>query len=172
MNDSVFIGLNRGKAKRTSILMGILAIGSLIVFWWLADVQKFTEPWVFKLIGGVLAGIFVLTGGAAAKKLTEKNAGILIDENGVTDATSSIAIGLIKWADIKEISSDASGMLILNVRKPESYIKNASNSAIKRLLEHNKKMYKTPVVIDTSYVEYTIEEVETQIVEMKKKLKK
>lgn len=171
MSEAVFIGINRKRARVTAFSLGALAILLLMLMWWIADNQDFTNPMVFKVSGVVLAILVLFVGANAAKKASDSKGGLTIDESGIRDASSSIGLGLIRWEDVKEIRSDNANMLIIDVKRQKHYLNSASNSAIRRLLEHNIKHYKTPIVIDTGYLTSSAGEIEEVLIAQWKKHK-
>ena len=151
--------------QRQAVLLGAAAILSLILFFGLAD-NLDLEPIILKSIGSVLTVIFILAGAAKAKKMKDKNAGILLNAEGIQDLSSEINVGFIKWKDITVVNKQKSikfGLLLIDVKKNDLYIKNAKNSAIARLLRQNVKLYNTPIAINASNLDCTLEELVDQI---------
>lgn len=172
MSEQVKIPLNKQRIKNIALGLGILAILILMLSWWISENQDWVDPLVFQVAGLVIAVILILTGANASKKIKSTTAGLVFDENGITDNSSSISLGLIKWKDIIEIKAEEDRLLLIVVKKPEAYINQASNSAIKRLLSHNLTHYKTPVVIDSKYLEGTFTELFERSKEEIKKYKR
>jgi len=64
---------------------------------------------------------FGLKGIYGIRKMFNKSAGLIIDENGITDNSTVISAGLIKWADITEIKMKRNKLLIYT-KNPGQYI--------------------------------------------------
>ncbi len=171
MSQEVFIGVNKKKLRMQATIFGVFAILSIILFWGLGDNQDYVSPTVFKAIGSGFTVIFILTGAAKAKKLKDKSAGLLINNKGITDTSSDISIGQIFWKDVIEVDRASSlkhQLLLINVKNENNYVKNAKNTAISRLLRQNIRLYKTPVAINSSNLELSLEEILDIINDFKK----
>jgi len=167
MSDSIFIGVNRLKLKIQAVVLGVSAVVLLVAIFYWADNQEYFSPILLKAIGGATCFLMIIGGGAKAKRLKDKNAGLLIDKSGVNDMTSEIAIGLISWNDIKQIDkkrSLAAGLLLIDVKKEQTYLKRAKNTAIARLLRQNIRLYKTPIAIDAKHLDCKLEELIDKVV--------
>jgi len=89
-------------------------------------------------------------------KLTTKNAGLIISDDGLVDNSSGLSAGLIDWADIKSISFTGSGInkfLIVNVKKPDKYIKREKYILKRTALLLNYKMSGSPIHILASFLD-------------------
>ena len=167
MSDAIFIGVNKTKLRIQALVLGVAGVVVLIVFFYWADNQEMMSPLILKGIGGVSTFFLIIGGGAKAKRLKDKNAGLLINKEGVHDKTSEIGVGLIEWNDIKAIDkkrSLAAGLLLIDVKKEQSYIKKAKNTAIARLLKQNIRLYDTPVAIDAKHLDCKLEDLIDKVV--------
>ncbi len=75
---------------------------------------------------------------------------IRLDSEGIYDNSNASAAGLIRWKDIKAISTDEFGsrkILVISVSNGDEFIHNTSNPIVKYLLNSNKEMFDTPIVI-------------------------
>ncbi|MEO9532132.1 MAG: STM3941 family protein [Crocinitomicaceae bacterium] len=171
MSTEVLFPINKRKLRIQGIIYGVLAIVIFLLMFGYADKQDYISPMIFQGLGVVIPLFCVIAAGAKGKKISDPSAGLKIDKSGVHDETTHIALGLIKWGDIEEILEEQSlrtGLLLISVKKDEKYLKAAKNSAIERLLRQNIRMYKTPVAIDTSYLQGSLKEVIAKIKEMKR----
>lgn len=162
MTEAVFIGSNKSKLRFQTAVYSIIAVVSIILLLAYAERQKMVPPIVFQGLGVVVGGLCLLAAGAKAKRIKDPNAGLKIDKQGIHDLSSDIGLGLIKWKDITEYKVEQSkktGLILIAVKKNESYLKSAKNPAIARLLKQNIRLYNTPVAIDPSYLDASIEEV-------------
>lgn len=88
------------------------------------------------------------------KRLFDKNIGIEVNAEGITDNSSFVSIGLIKWEDIVSIEKSnvmSTHFLLINVKNPENYIKKAKGIKSK-LLRGNYKSYGTPISISSNFI--------------------
>ena len=85
-------------------------------------------------------------------KLFDKKPGLIIDDDGITDNSSGVSVGLILWKDIVSIHTEkiqSTKFLIIRVDNPEKYIA-GSYRFKKNLLRANMKMYGTPLSISSN----------------------
>jgi len=104
-------------------------------------------------IAFALFGIFYFP-----KKMKDKRPGIVIDEEGVSDNSSAVSIGLIPWADVlqlKVIKVVRQEFLVLIVNNPESYISRQTNLIKKKGMQYNYRNYGSPLAISTGGLECT-----------------
>lgn len=87
------------------------------------------------------------------KKLQENKPGLIIDETGITDSSSSIAVGQIPWSDIQNFAV-ASVMnqkfLMIVVKNPNDYINKQTNALKRRGLIYNHTNYGSPISISAN----------------------
>lgn len=79
--------------------------------------------------------------------------GLLIDEEGITNSSSPVSIGLIKWEDIKDIRATnvmSTKFLIIDLINQEYYIERIKSKLKLKLVNYNVKMYGTPVTITST----------------------
>ncbi len=118
-----------------------------------------------KVIG--IAGIlfFGATGIFAVKKLFDKKPGLIIDQNCITDQSSGVSLGLIRWSDITEIKVEqimSTRLLLIHVCDAGQYLNNV-NRTKRRMLQANMKMYGTPIAISSVALKCNFTELETWI---------
>lgn len=102
------------------------------------------------------------------KKLTSKKSGLIINNKGITDNSSALAVGFIPWRDIIEIKIAQvknQKFVILIVKNPEHYINRFSNILSKSVLKLNLKGYDSPVSIAPNSLKTNFEELHQLIVE-------
>jgi len=78
-----------------------------------------------KCIAVITVLFFGFTASIIARKLQEKTPGLIIDEAGIIDNSSTVAAGLILWQDIKDISVVEIGrqqLIMIEVYNPGKYI--------------------------------------------------
>jgi hypothetical protein len=114
--------------------------------------SRLRSPEVIRVVGIVAVIFFGLGLILIVRKLFDNSVGLTIDQNGITDNSSGIHIGLIEWNDILEIATiqiAATKMLKLKTDKPEKYINRAKNTFIKRAMATNHKLYGSPLTISS-----------------------
>ncbi len=168
MADEVFIPINRKKMIIMTVVYSILGIGAFLVTFYLGESQDWVSPTVFKVASVIVLLFFMVLAGTFAKNVKSAAAGLTINRKGINDQANSISSGLIYWKDIKGISkikTPSSQYILVMVKKPQKYIENAKNNAIKRLLNHNLANYKTPIVINVTALQTNLDELEGIIAE-------
>ncbi len=166
----IHIPINRARLIITGIFYGILTILILVGFFLLAE--EMSDGWklALRITGGILATLVVLTGSGAIKLLQNKNAGLHITTHGIEDLSSAIGVGKVEWKNISDIEIRSTEKVILVfTKKSDDILKSASNKAIRQLLEKNISMYKTPVVLESKYLQCSFEEMGAKLEEGFKK---
>lgn len=100
--------------------------------------------------------------------LFNRNAGLTIDQNGITDNSHSTSVGFIDWNDItgtKRVDLGVTKVLLLFTDKPEKYIDRAETSRFRRVLEVNNRKYGTPISIMSGTLEIKFGDLEKLILE-------
>ncbi len=167
MREAIFIEIDRKKMIFRTVLYSVLGLFVFLGFYYLGEWQDWVSSTVFKVIAVLSLLFFIVVAGTFAKNIKNGAAGLTIDKTGITDETSSISNGLIKWKEINEISkvkTTSSKLILIHVKKPQRFIDNAKNGAIKRLLNQNYTLYKTPIVINVSALTTTLSELEEVLV--------
>lgn len=99
-----------------------------------------------------------------ATKLTDKKPGITIDDEGILDNSSAVAIGLIPWVDIKQFATVRvikQEFLIIVVNNPDYYLAQQKNFLKKKGMEYNYNHYGSPLAISTNGLKCNVEELIT-----------
>lgn len=166
----IHIPINRTRLIITGIFYGVLTILTLVGFFLLAE--ELSDGWklALRITGGVLATLIILTGSGAIKLLQNKNAGLHITAQGIEDLSSAIGVGMVEWKNISDIEiRTAEKIILVLIKKSDDTLKSASNKAIRQLLEKNIAMYKTPVVLESKYLQCSFEEMGAKLEEGFKK---
>lgn len=83
-------------------------------------------------------------------KLFDKGPGLVIDENGITDNSPDLAIGLIPWSDIKRFSilkKKSREYLLIEVADPKSYINQQKGGFKRNQMEYFLKKHGAAIYI-------------------------
>lgn len=108
------------------------------------------SPETVRIMGVLGIVLFGAAGVFGIKKLFDKKVGLIIDENGITDNSSALSIGLIEWKDINGIELtqvNSIKFLRIGFKNPEKYISKAKNGIKAKLMKINMNMYGSPIYI-------------------------
>lgn len=154
-----FFSINK---KRLRIIGVVYALVALIVFmggFILAENLNDGFAITVKIIASLVALFMIITGGSALQKLGDKKAGLTINKEGITENATTISLGFLAWKNISKIEINEKEKLILVlVKKPEEFINQGKNKAVKQLLRQNMALYKTPVIIEAKYLNCSFDE--------------
>lgn len=177
--------------SKMKIIFSMLGALAFVVAgaWGVLDAERFASiryPKNLVFLGG-LAGVlfFGLCFIFLAKKILSKEAGLIINEQGIIDNSNATSVGLIEWNDVTDIEAiqvkirvyrtfrtvSSPKMLIIKTDKPEKYIERSKNIISKKAMETNKRMYGTPLTIISSSLKIKFSELEKIISEQLKKNK-
>lgn len=177
MEDNIKISLSKTK-------IGLLFLGAIgfvilgMLFFknpeqWISLKSK--SPEIIRLVGLVSIIFFGLCGFFLGRKLFDKQAGLVIDNNGITDNTNGTSIGLIEWNDIigvKRVEISSAKILVILINNPDKYIERAKNGLLKRAMKSNNKMYGSPISIISSSLKMKFNDLESLIISEMEKRKK
>lgn len=120
--------------------------------------RKMPSPQIVYVVSYICIAMFGLCGLFGIVKMFDSKPGLIINSEGITDNSSGVAAGLIRWSEItgfSEYQVQNSKMLIIHVKDPEKYVNRGS--LMKRALnKFNMKMAGSPISISstTLKVEY------------------
>ncbi|WP_300601484.1 STM3941 family protein [Niabella sp.] len=137
------------------VLLGILFVIKPFLF------IRSDDPTMIRIIGYICTGFFGVAIILFVQKLQDKKAGLIIDEEGITDNSSGIAAGRVLWKDIKNIRTERvtdQPFIMLEIKNPEAYLQQQKNPVKKRAMELNYQLYKTPVGISAQFLNIGFEE--------------
>ena len=104
-----------------------------------------------------------------SRKLTDKKPGIVIDDEGITDNSSAVAVGLIPWSDIKQLAKAKvmkQEFIIIVVNNPEYYLSQQTSFLKKKGMKYNYNNYGSPLAISANGLKCNLKEL-TIILERK-----
>lgn len=108
-----------------------------------------TSPFLVKTVGFLTLLIFGIMIYIASKKLFDPELGITLNEEGINDHSSSLAVGMVNWANITQIETKKFlwlKSLAIHTNNPEKYLREASGIKL-RILAGNLNRTETPVLI-------------------------
>ena len=150
----------------------------LFGLWMSLDAAQFVSPrfsneYFIRVSGIVAVGFFGICGGFLFKKQFDRRAGLIIDDEGITDNSGGTSIGLIRWKDIRGVRTEqihSQKFLMIEVQNPEDYIAKARNGLMKNAMKVNWKMYGSPLSISANSLQYNFKELEQLVfAEMEKR---
>ncbi|MCX8478160.1 MAG: hypothetical protein ORN56_00040 [Chitinophagales bacterium] len=128
------------------------------------------NPLIVKAIGAAAVLFFGYAGFVLLKQLSNKNNGLILSKEGITDHSGAVNAGLIAWKDIKsvkQIEVSKTPFLILFVNNPDEYIERQQSKFQKKLLKMNLNTYGSPICISAVNLDISIsklqEKIETRI---------
>lgn len=140
------IPLSKTKLTFTFILSLLFVAAGVLLTTGTID-NKRLSPAVLVAVGIVSIAFFGYAAYRIAKKLTSKQAGLLLDGNGITDNSSATSFGFIAWQDITAIKTaklHGVNFLLIYVNNPDKYLSRING---KHLMVANSKLYGTPFSI-------------------------
>ena len=133
------------------------------------------SPDFVRAMGFISIVFFGVCGAFISRKLFDKKAGLIIDDNGITDNSNATSVGLIDWEDITGVSRveiASTKILLLQIKNPDKYIERVKNALSKRAMKANHKMYGSPISIISSSLKIDFKDLEALVKSELKKNKK
>lgn len=115
---------------------------------------------IYRVIGVVNILFFGFMASIVARKLQDDTPGLIIDEVGIDDNSSGVAVGLILWRDIKDVfvvEIANQKFIMVEVYNPEYYIERQTHYLQKKAMEYNLKTYGSPLSITTNGLKCTFD---------------
>lgn len=164
------------KTKITLMILGsaFFIIAGVLIFFLGPEKQTYFKAFWMKITGVASVLFFGTTGIVGLRKLFDKKAGLILDEEGIVDNSSGVSIGLINWADITDIKTEqvmSTKFILIHLSAPEKYLERA-NVFKRKMMRANIKMYGTPISISSNALEYDFEELQKTIAAQFKKYKR
>jgi hypothetical protein len=142
--------------------LSLMLIGSLIFviggFWLIIKRPIVAIPILGNPVSEIIIGIasivfFGICAVFIAKKIFDNTAGLIIDDQGITDNSSGTSAGLILWENIQEIKKLTvfnQIFLMIIVKNPEDYINRQTGIIKRKAMELNYKQYGSPISISAN----------------------
>lgn len=141
----------------------LMAIGSIVFvvlgFWFIIfrpailSFNKANSAPIDLVVGIAAILFFGLCFAYIVKKLSDNNLGLIIDNEGITDNSSGVAVGLIPWTDIDSITTETvanQNFLMINVKNPQEYIGKQTGLIKRKAMEINYRTYGSPISISAN----------------------
>lgn len=156
------------KKKTTLLFLG--AIGFVILSFWLiqiAETQTRFSPMFVRIISFVGMIFFGICGIYAFTKFFDKKPGLIISDKGITDNSSAVSAGLIKWENITNVGiTEIYGQKILTIEVNNADEILSRQSGFKKLLMNlNKNYFSSPIQISANTLKCNFQELYNTIKE-------
>lgn len=93
--------------------------------------------------------------------LFNKKPALVLDTESITDHTLANTSRIILWKDITDIQiKQVAGQdfLVIQVKNPDQYMDAEKNPIVKRIMDLNMRLYKTPISINTTKLSIAVDE--------------
>ena len=154
------------KTKLVVLLLGASAFVAL-GYWMLSldsaiiEAQpRFNNPLLFHGLGGVLMALSGTFGGLALRKLFDNKPGLVFNQLGILDNSSTFSAGLVPWEEISGFGvyeTHKQKMLVVFVVDPSKYIE-VGGSLRRYLIRASSHMSGSPIVITPSALKTDFDE--------------
>lgn len=172
MTQEEHIEIPLSKSKMTLTLLGSFVFVGLGM-WFLINPPKISNPilgnpttlFVVGLVSILFFGAIAIS---AFRKFSDKKAGLIISQQGVTDNSSGVSAGLIPWTDIQKITVSQvmnQRFLLLIVRNPEEYLDKVKNPIKRNVMKANYKTYGSPISISANALDTDFDRLHQLLVE-------
>ena len=164
-NDEKVIELSRFKI--VLLIVGALAFVALGAWLYLLDdaiirtwSHRYNNP-VFVHLSGLLAMVFFgLCAAAGCRKMFDTRPGLVFSKEGLLDNASSVAAGLVPWAEItgaEVLKIQSTRFLVVQVVNPQKYLDRGG--PLRRALNRaNFSQYGSPVQIPSTALKINFDE--------------
>lgn len=145
------IGLNKWRLIFIILISVIFIMNGLTMLFEASNELVKTSPFLVRLIGVMSIAFFGIIIFTSSKQLFDPELGVTLDEIGLNDHSSSMAVGMINWEHITKIETFKflwMKSLAVHTDNPEKYLREASGVKL-RVLAGNLNRTKTPIVIST-----------------------
>lgn len=119
------------------------------------------NPPLTRFIGISGAVLMAALGFLFTRQLLSKDPGLVLNTDGFIDNTSGGAAGLVAWEDVtglREIKIGFSRFIAVLLRDPAKYIARPAKRATRRLFEDYLTRYGSPVLLSTTMLQCTPDE--------------
>jgi hypothetical protein len=165
MNKNEIVEIPLSKKKMIFGLCGSLmfvAIGVWFIAW--PDSLKgsvIRNPTILFIVGLLSIVFFGICVFFYARMLSNVKPGLIIDDQGITDHSSGVAVGMIPWEDIGQIKTAkvfSQSFVMLIVKDPVKYIDREKSLLKKKTMQMNYKSYGSPVAISANSLKIGFDE--------------
>lgn len=161
-------------SKKKLILMLIGSIAFIMIGLWFLIAPPtisnpfFGNPTLIFILGIVSIIFFGLTAVIIFRKFLDRNPGLIISNQGITDNSSGVSAGLIPWTDIQEIKISQvmnQKFLMFIVRNPQDYLDKVTNPLKRNAMKMNYKTYGSPICISSNTLKTNFDDLYKLLIE-------
>lgn len=175
-NDQIEIPLSK-KKMMLLLLCGLVLVLLGVLF--MIYPNNFTSiiirsTTVIFIVGLVCVLFFGFIVALLVPKFLDKSMGLIINDQGIIDNSSSVSPGLILWTDIKEIKVHkvaSQKFLMLALKNPQDYINNETNCFKRKAMQKNYNRYGSPIHISSIGLKISSKDLQNLLLEKQKTFK-
>jgi len=126
------------------------------------------NPIIIFIVGLVAVLFFGFVAMDTFRKLFDKKAGLIINEQGIIDNSDGFSIGLVLWSDIKKIrfsKMHSVKLLTITIKNPKKYIRRVSNPIKRKMLALNSRYFGSPIQISSQSLQTDFDSLERLLTE-------
>ncbi|WP_447950964.1 STM3941 family protein [Chryseobacterium koreense] len=172
MTHDVQIEIPLSKQKMILTLLGSIVFVGLGI-WFLINPPKISNPFfgnptLIFIVGLASILFFGLVAITIFRKFSDKQPGLVISRQGITDNSSGVSAGLIPWTDIQEIKVSqvmSQKFLMFIVSNPQDYLDKVTNPIKRNAMKMNYKTYGSPISISSNALQTNFDDLEKLLVE-------
>lgn len=148
------------KLKLLLALVGsimFVVLGVYLLFVW-SEEPGVSNPLLKKILGVITVLFFGVVGILGIIKILRNKSALTINELGIVDNTNFTSSGLIKWENITGFKIEemmSQKFLVIHISNAEEMIE-AATGMRKKVMKSNYSMYRTPITIPASTVNYKL----------------
>lgn len=163
LNNEIKISLDKSKLRFMVFLAFLFVIAGV---WFITEPTKLITP-LLPSRGAVIAvGVLSIAFAGIClviifQKIGDRNPGLVINADGITDNSSGVSTGLIPWSVIEQVTTARvknQPFILLHVTDGEQRIAAERNAMKRQLMKINRRMYGTPVCISTGTLQCSFDE--------------
>ncbi len=158
------------KSKLALAIIGsalFVTLGAFLVFSW-SDELGASNNMTKKVLGIICMLFFGAVGIFGIIKLFSSKSAMTINEEGILDNTTATSFGLIKWENITGFKIEemmSKKYLVIQVDNGEEMIEK-SKGFLRKTMKMNYSMYRTPIAIPSTVVNYKLPELKELLEKM------
>lgn len=158
------IDLNRKKLRKLLIVSSAFLMFSVFLLFQPQSVGLISNTLVIRVFAVMILCFSTLGLIYALRKSTNKNLGLFIDEQGITDNSSAYHFGLMEWQDIQNISLSENSkqpLILIEARDYDKYLNRIDSPVFRKAAAQNQILYGTPLIIWCSLLDVSPAKLET-----------
>lgn len=146
-------------AKTKMYLLMLAGVGFVMLsLWFIISPEQFDLGSsnllvrIFGVIGLLFFGSILIM---MVRKILSGKLAIEVNDEGIRDESSGVAVGLVRWEDIEGFepySFMGNQFVLVNVRNPEYYLGRARGTIAKSAMRQNERMTGTPIQLNCNSV--------------------